>query len=62
MNGISNFFLAKRKQVFSFVNNKIPKTFREIFYGLTLVSISFCILFTRSFAGIYLFGFRLGEI
>ncbi|OUV59285.1 MAG: hypothetical protein CBC82_10305 [Cellvibrionales bacterium TMED122] len=62
MNGISNFFLAKRKQVFSFVNNKIPKTFREIFYGLTLVLISFCILFTRSFAGIYLFGFRLGEI
>ena len=58
MNGISNLLKPKSNYLISLVNSKIPKSIKEIVYGLTLVSIGCCILFTRSFAGIYLFGMR----
>ena len=59
MNGISNLLKPKSNYLISLlVNSKIPKSIKEIVYGLTLVSIGCCILFTRSL-GIYLFGMRL---
>ena len=45
MNGISNLLKPKSNYLISLVNSKIPKSIKEIVYGLTLVSIGCCILF-----------------
>lgn len=62
MNSFSALFITKSNHLFSLLINKTPRTFKKIVYALTMVVISCCILFTRSFAGIYLFDIRLGEI
>ena len=43
-------------------NKLINKNFKLFLSTIFLVTIYFCLLFTRSFVGIYVFGFRLGEL
>ena len=62
MNGIYSLFIEKTQEVLTLIINKLPNGIKKATYVGTLIFLSSCILFTRSFAGIYLFGLRLGEI
>ena len=62
MNGIYSLFIEKTQEVLTLIINKLPNGIKKATYAGTLIFLSSCILFTRSFAGIYLFGLRLGEI
>jgi len=62
MSGIYSLFIERRQEVLTFMINKLPNGIKQAIYAGTLIFLSSCILFTRSFAGIYLFGLRIGEI
>ena len=44
------------------IDKLINKNLKLVFSTFSLIIIYSCLLFTRSFVGIYFFGFRLGEI
>jgi hypothetical protein len=48
----------QKLKLFQFSN----KNFKAIFNIFLLISIILLIIFSRSFIGIYLFGFRIGEL